>query len=203
MTPFARCPGAQAESRAVKLLPLLMTITMFTACTAPAPGLLADAGPDGPAATTGVREIDLGSVTSDVPVEVSIPEHTLGFHIVVEAGTATEPLGIASLRSPSGELAIDECFPIGIRSPAAGQLGIAAASVPHTSFTASRPVEPGVWTVEFFIASGQPARAKVFVRTTPDGAFHGGALDVRVYIPEGLEQQRRVVWGSPLYRHAE
>jgi hypothetical protein len=171
----------------VNILHLVPAIALLAACTEPPPGdVPGDAGPDAPSTTRGVHEIDLGSVASDVPVAVSIPENTLGFHIVVEGSADTEQLGISVLTSPSGRLAIDEFYPTGSRSPAAGRSGIAAASVPQTSFTASTPVEPGVWTVEFSIASGQPARAKVFVRTTEDGLFHGGALDVRVYIPDGL-----------------
>lgn len=41
-------------------------------------------------------------------------------------------------------------------------------------------------TVEVSIPGGQTAHARAFVRTTVDGEFHGGTLDVRVYIPDGL-----------------
>jgi hypothetical protein len=181
--------------RDVKIL-LLPAIALFTACTTEPKDNPEDAGPDATPTVTGVREIDLGTVQSDVAIKFSIPENTLGFHIVVEGINATEQVGISKLTSPSGELAIDGFFPKGSRGAAAGRSGIASASVPQTSFTAAKPVEHGEWAAEFSVASGQPAHAKVFIRSTADGAFHGGALDVRVYIPDGL------IISSPSPAHA-
>jgi hypothetical protein len=143
---------------------------------------------DDPGTPSGVQVVELGAVTSDVPVALTIPENTLGFHIVVEidGSNGTEMVGIADLSSPTGVLAIDEFFPAGGRTPVATRYGIAATSIPQTAMTLGKPIEAGNWTVVFSIPGGQPATAKAYVRTTEDGAFHGGTLDLRVYIPDGL-----------------
>lgn len=163
---------------------LASTIALVTACTwVDDPPVVGD-----PPVTIGVREIDLGSVTSDVPMTFSVPENTIGLHIVVEVdgSNGTEQIGIADVIAPSGEAVVDEFYPVGALLPAASEKGIAVVSIPFTSLTASKPVEPGIWTIEVNNPSGKPAHAKAFIRTTADGAFHGGKVDMRVYIPDGL-----------------
>lgn len=137
---------------------------------------------------TGVGIVELGSVTNEVALTFDVPEHTLGFHVVVavDDSAGNEQVGIAELVAPSGEVVIDDSFVVGARIPAASQSGIAAASVPQTSLTAAKPVEAGTWTITFAVPSNVPAHARVFVRTTDDGTFQGGAVDLRVYIPDGL-----------------
>jgi len=58
------------------------------------------------------------------------------------------------------------------------------------------PVEPGAWKVTFSIAAGRTARARAMIRTSVDGEFHGGLLDLRIYIPECL------VVDEPMAAHA-
>jgi len=167
---------------------LVIAVSLFTACAADDPKDPMDPmDPEDPPAA-GVRQIELGPITNNGRYTLVIPDRTIGFHIVaeVDGSNGTEQIGIADLTSPSGELVVDEFYPAGARVPAATQYGIAALSVPQTSMTAAGPVEPGTWTVEFSIPGNQPAHAKAFVRTTKDGAFHGGRLDVRVYIPDNL-----------------
>ncbi len=144
--------------------------------------------PDDPPPSSGVTELDLGAVTSDTQLTLTIPENTLGFHIVVEvdSSTGTEQLGIARLVSPSGKAIIDNFESAGDHIPFATDFGIIAASIPQTSATAKDPVEAGDWTLVASIPDNRPAHAKAFVRTTTDGQFHGGTLDLRVYIPDGL-----------------
>jgi hypothetical protein len=45
-------------------------------------------------------------------------------------------------------------------------------------------VKPGTWTARF---AGGAGRARVHVQWTPDGQFHGGYLDMHVYMARGLE----------------
>jgi hypothetical protein len=155
---------------------VLVASALLAACT------------DGTPPPAGVTEIDVGPITSDTPFKIQIPEHALGFHIVVEVddSTGTEPIGISSLVSPSNMVVVEDFFATGNHVPFATDFGLAALSVPQTSATASAPIEAGEWTATASIDANRPAHARVYVRTTEDGEFHGGQLDLRLYIPDGL-----------------
>jgi len=168
---------------------LVPALLVLAACGASPSSSGEDGGIDGVAPVEpGVHEIDLGAVVSDTPYTFVVPEHALGFQLVVEVDNSngTEQVGISTLRSPSGAIVIDNFFPVSCRTASATRFGIAAASVPQSGTTLTGPVEAGTWLVDFSIPSGAPTHARAFVRTTADGQFHGGALDVRVYIPDGL-----------------
>jgi hypothetical protein len=141
-----------------------------------------DGGPLSPAV-----EIDLGSVTAGVPVSVQIPPNTLGFHVSVKASVPQVELGVISIQSPSGAFVHNNGIPANGEHPTSGTLfgNVAAAQVPQSNHP---DVMPGVLPGEYkivFDGSG-PMTAKVKVQTTPDGAFHGGNLNMHLYIPEGL-----------------
>ncbi|MBA3454569.1 MAG: hypothetical protein H0T42_15880, partial [Deltaproteobacteria bacterium] len=148
-----------------------------------------DAAVDAAVQPRGVETIELGAVTTGTPVVLMIPEHTLGFHVVVEVdgSTGSEIVGIDRVASPSGEVVVEAFTPVGHVAPTAqSSYGIAALSVPQTSATTAIPVMSGAWSLTFDVPTGKTARARAYVRTTIDGEFHGGTLDVRVYIPDGL-----------------
>jgi hypothetical protein len=151
-------------------------------------GCTGDSTDDPEPPKTGVTELDLGPITSDMPFTMTIPENAIGFQVVVEVdgSTGTEQIGIADLVSPSGEAVVTDFMSPDAHVPFATEFGIAAVSIPQTTATASKPVEAGEWTATASVGSSAPAHAKVFVRTTEDGQFHGGALDLRLYIPDGL-----------------
>jgi hypothetical protein len=133
----------------------------------------------------GVTTVDLGAVTDGVPVTLDLPAHALGVQIVVEGASDTETIGIRSVTSPSGEALVDDLTVAGVPIPTATtSFGIATVAIPQTS--AAIPPAPGAWTLVFQVPAGETAHARALVRTTEDGAFHGGTLDVRIYIPEGL-----------------
>jgi hypothetical protein len=136
----------------------------------------------------GVTEVDLGPISSDMPFKMTIPENALGFQLVaqVDGSAGTEPIGISSLVSPSGAMVVADFSSPGDHVPFQTELGIVAVSIPQTSATAKEAIEAGEWTVTASIGNSAPAHAKLFVRTTEDGQFHGGALDLRLYIPDGL-----------------
>jgi hypothetical protein len=136
----------------------------------------------------GVIETDLGAITSNTPFTITIPENAIGFHLVVEvdASVGTEKIGIAQLTAPSGEVIVDNFYSPGNHIPFETEFGIVAVSIPQTSATAKGPVEVGEWTVTASVVNNAPAHAKLFIRTTEDGQFHGGKLDLRLFIPDGL-----------------
>ncbi len=149
-----------------------------------------DAAVDAPStAVGGVTVVDLGPVVTGREVVLAIPANTLGFQLVVEvdAAAGTEPVAVAAVTSPSGQQVIidsalpEQSFPIGATS-----LGIASVTIPQSSATAATPVEVGPWKLRFEAPDGKTTRARAYVRTTVDGKFHGGTLDVRFYIPDAM-----------------
>jgi len=136
----------------------------------------------------GVTELDLGAITTDVPFTVAVPKNAIGFHVIVQVdgSVGTEQVGISDVVSPSGEVVVADFYSPGNHVPFATDFGIVAVSIPQTSATAKDPVEAGEWTVTASVGNNAPAHAKAYVRTTEDGQFHGGELDVRIYIPDGL-----------------
>ncbi len=155
----------------------------------PTPDAGPDARPDAAIEAGGVRRIDLGPVTDGVPVSLAIPERTLGFQLViqVDASTGAEAVGIERLASPTGEVVIEDYAVAGHGVPIAGSpYGIGSVSIPLSSAASAMPVRAGTWTATFDFPAGKTARAHVLVRSTADGAFHGGKLDLRIYLPDGL-----------------
>lgn len=151
--------------------------------------------PDGGADTdasptsTGVDRIDLTDIADGESRTVSIGEHTLGFHVVVALDDGNYgDVGIERIDSPSGQPVVEDFLPTGAAVPVGTTpYGLAALSVPMTSDAVAIPVEAGDWTITFSTPPGRSAHASIYVRSTADGQFHGGTLDVRIYIPEGLE----------------
>lgn len=141
----------------------------------------AEAGPTGP-----LQRIDLGSVGPDAPVTFTVPAGALGFNVTVHDASGGSPtgVGVRSLVGPSGQRAFDAFIPKGGSFETSVGYTWAAASVPQPDVAP----EPGTWTARFgrLSPSTAPLRAEVTIQTTPDGAFHGGALDLDVWVPDGL-----------------
>lgn len=179
-------PGRIVTSMTARIL----TLIVLVACSSPdAPVDPVDGGIDASLPPSGVETIDLGPVTSATPVTLMIPERTLGFHVVIEVdgSTGSETVGIERVVGPAGAAVVESFVPVGHVAPTAqSAYGIAALSIPQTSATSAIPVMPGTWMLTFSVPPGRTARARAYVRTTIDGEFHGGTLDVRVYIPDGL-----------------
>jgi hypothetical protein len=165
--------------------------------------------PSPPADETTKARIDLGDVLPGREVTFDVPAGTLGFNITVE-GDANSQIGVESLVSPSGEKVVDGFFLPGAnpdaRMAVLGGRGASALSVPQSDGTATRPVEHGTWKV---VASGivpdetssknkssaalptgpritTPLHVTVAIQRTSDGEFHGGELDLHVWMPAGL-----------------
>ncbi len=144
---------------------------------------------DAPDSPSGVRRVDLGGIVDGATVQIPIPEHALGFQIVVEveASAGTETVGIETVTNPSGAVVVSSYAVVGHPAPlAASEYGVATIAIPLTDSAAVVPVAVGNWSATFLVPPGKTARAYALVRTTADGQFHGGALDVRIYIPDGL-----------------
>ena len=142
-------------------------------------------------ATSPFTVVPLDHVTSSVPVTFDVPESALGFTVVVEGETAAF-VGLQTLINPEGVRVFDNfAAGGGTATPTAYGPGIASAVVPQTDGAEATPT-PGRWTALFVAADATgmevstPLRASVRVQTTRDGAFHGGELDLHVWVPDGL-----------------
>lgn len=126
--------------------------------------------------------LELGEVQPDVDVPFEVPEGTLGFHVQLRT---TSPLssGLEQIVDPTGEVVFDQYSPVGSPAPLGWGLssdGYAATAVPNN---VPATLRAGTWWLR---AGGTAADARVYLQHTDDGAFHGGELDMHVYIPDGL-----------------
>lgn len=141
-----------------------------------------DGGPTQP-----LEVLELGAVTAGAPVTFEIPKGTLGFHVTVESDTPSESLAVLEVVAPSGAKAHQNAIPAGGVHPTSETLfgTTAAVQIPQGELPETADgVAPGTWQVTF--RGEGTLRAKVQVQTTPDGIFHGGTLDLDVYVPDGL-----------------
>ncbi len=134
--------------------------------------------------------VDLGAVVPGVPVALDVPPSTLGFQVLVRSPGATW-VGIQKITSPTGEVVFDEFKPQGSTATTAVSLSgardvMATAAVPQTEATANAPVASGRWMITFGGVASGALRAEARIQTTSDGRFHGGELDLNLYVPDGL-----------------
>ncbi len=137
---------------------------------------------------SGLEEISLGVVASDVPTPITIAGDTLGFTVLVKSSDPYGRMGVRRLESPSAAAVVDE---YGIAGTAAefSWYGMTPAGVPQSDQASAMPtVMPGTWqlTVGDPTAQEQSAAVSLWRRRTLDGLFHGGALDVNVFAVDGV-----------------
>jgi hypothetical protein len=137
----------------------------------------------GAIAPLGLR--DLGTVSAGVAVTFQVPAGTLGFHIMVQSTTPSQELAVMQVKAPSGALLFDNATANGGNHPSSQTLvgTTATAQIPQGAHP-NPAVESGAWTVTF--AGEGKLTAKIQMQTLPDGAFHGGRLNLNVFIPKGL-----------------
>lgn len=130
--------------------------------------------------------IDIPNVTAGVDVPFVVPNGALGFHVMVQSTSPSESLAVLEITSPDGQVVHSDATPVGGNHPTSETLfGVtAAAQVPQSEHAATLPPMPGTWHAKFR-GRGQ-LEAKIQIQSTPDGTFHGGALDVDLYVPSGI-----------------
>jgi hypothetical protein len=191
--------------RSLLALPALLPLLLPVAHCGGQVGAAADGGADGPVATvprdagkpdvalpprpepkTGeVVVIELGSVPAGVPFTFQIPDNALGFNLVGKRGGPGTVLGVESLVSPTGKTVLSGHVPAGgTTETTISESGIVAAEAPQTDAAGAMPFERGTWKATF--SADGPVEASVRVQTTADGVFHGGMIDMHVYVPPGL-----------------
>ena len=134
-----------------------------------------------------LKELDLGTVSLNVIKTFPIPDRTLGFTVLATAPVPTEVIGIATLRPPVGSNVITNFAMAGHQNQAFGNYGWVAAADPQSDSSDAMPVVPGAWKLKLGDddASINTAHVSVWVRRTEDGQFHGGVMDVNVFVAPG------------------
>lgn len=128
--------------------------------------------------------LDLGDLPSGVPVGFDIPAGALGFHLVAAAPGAGS-WGLQRVLDPGGVPVLDDYTPVGgATALSIGYAGWATTTVPANAQSSTIPLMPGGWQL---VATGAGATGTAYVQRTSDGQFHGGVLDLHIYIPDGLQ----------------
>jgi len=159
---------------------------VLTACAAPS----ADPVPSSRAerATVPLSTIELGNVEPNQAIDFDVPAGTLGFHALIQSSVAGQSAGVRTLRSPRG-LIIENHVVAGceIHFEAKALYDLGAIQVPSVGpLAGGGPLPDGRWS----LSVSAPASVRILVQHTPDGRFHGGLLDVHLYLPEGLAVDR-------------
>lgn len=132
-------------------------------------------------------EVVFDPVESGAVVTLDVPPNALGFNVVVR-GEPADVVGVATITSPSGEVVLRDHRILGASfDTSEGDGGIAAASVPQNRQASAAPIEPGAWTIQVSGPPGRALRVSARIQISGDGTFHGGAADLHVYLPKGLE----------------
>ncbi len=135
--------------------------------------------------TAPLVSLDLGEVAAGATVPFDVPANALGFNVSIRAKSSDRGLSVSDVVSPDGGAILSGAVLFNGDHPTSRTFygDVAAASVPGSNHPASMPrMAAGTWSVAF-TGSG---RGSVRIQSTPDGAFHGGFVDMHVYLPSGL-----------------
>lgn len=126
-----------------------------------------------------VEEV-LGEGVTNEGFEIPVDAQTLGITAMAVGASDFSQLEFQRLYAPSGALVVNEFLPSnGASWFWYGALAVAAPQISHPE---SFPIAEGSWRFDF--QSSSPSKVSVWRRRTVDGAFHGGVLDVNVFIAD-------------------
>lgn len=135
-------------------------------------------------------EVDLGPTKLNVLNGFEVPEHALGITAIVEAPALTDIIGISRLRAPSGEYVTFDFSVMGKTNYAFVKQGWVGGATVQSDLPQAWPVQAGLWRI--LLGSDGPlesANVRLWIRKTVDGVFHGGEIDVNVFVvPNGAPQ---------------
>ncbi len=127
--------------------------------------------------------VDEVEISGESDVVVTVQPGTLG--ITTVSTTKADPFAeiyMTRLTAPSGAVVVDGSLPSNGWYWAS--YGILGAATPQVSHPETFPLAPGSWTFHF--SSATPAEVDVWRRATVDGNFHGGVLDINLFLPKGV-----------------
>ncbi|MFO0591828.1 MAG: hypothetical protein U0441_30050 [Polyangiaceae bacterium] len=138
-----------------------------------------------------LADLDLGDVTFGAQKSFPIPDKTLGFTLQVEGETPSSVVGVYRLRPPVGGSVILNFAMVGHTNQTFGGQQFIGAADPQSDTADAFPVQSGSWKVTLGSdnMSGTGAKVHAWVRRTNDGLFHGGAIDVNLFVVPGAATQ--------------
>ncbi len=107
---------------------------------------------------------------------------TLGVTAVLHASDPFADVAINTQRAPSGALVVNGFNPTNQYSWQ--WFGAVAMAAPQLDHPETFPFAQGNWSFDY--SAGSPSRASIWKRSTIDGGFYGGVLDINVFMPDGL-----------------
>jgi hypothetical protein len=144
--------------------------------------------------TTDVTSFDLGDIDLGVAKEFPICNRTVGFTALATASSSSDVLGIARLKPPVGGSVILNFAMANHSTAVFGKSGWIGAANPQSDSADALPVQEGTWRITLGDDDGSLNSAPVTVwsRRTLDGKFHGGVVDVNVFIAPNAASQSYV-----------
>lgn len=129
-------------------------------------------------------ELPLGDEAIGTPILFPIPDRTIGLTTLSQ--TADDgPVGVAQLRPPSSMNVVTSFEIPGTGLPFFIDEHALTAASPQSDLPQAWPVLEGNWRLRLSADGPTSATTSVFVRRTLDGAFHGGVVDMNVFLAPG------------------
>ncbi len=145
----------------------------------------------------GLVEEVVGVGVTDGPFQVQVTPTTIGLHAVAVAASHISDVTFTHLTAPSGSVVAQGVLPNnGWEWSWFGTVGMLTPQLDHPE---TFPVlAPGTWTFGFH--SPSPTDVSVWRRSTIDGTFHGGVLDVNFFVAgEVVDQDYAIETAAKAY----
>jgi len=135
---------------------------------------------------------DYGSVTVGEELLIEVPDNALGFTVYASAPSNADSIGIERIVAPNDTVLVQDFVVPGTLS---GYLrpGIVTAAVPVSDAAEAMPPMPGTWKVTLASETDlEAADFQFWYRQTLDGEFHGGLIDINVFMVPGAGTEESV-----------
>ncbi len=148
----------------------------------------------GPSDLQALTYIDLGDLDLNSLQPFEVPDRTIGLTVAVGAPDVNEVVGITRLRPPSGDPVIFNYALPGKNNLAFANYGWVGGASPQSDAANAWPMQEGPWRIALGDDDGSilNARVHLWIRRTKDGLFHGGVVDVNVFLAPDTASQNYV-----------
>jgi len=148
----------------------------------------------GPNDVESLTHIDLGDVPLNTLQPFDVPDRALGLTVAVGAADVNDIVGITRLRPPSGDPVIFNYSLPGKSNLAFANYGWVGGANPQSDAANAWPMQQGQWRIALGDDDGSvtTAHVDVWIRRTKDGNFHGGVVDVNVFLAPNASTQSYV-----------
>ncbi|MDI3291033.1 hypothetical protein [Polyangium sp. 15x6] len=148
----------------------------------------------GPSELQSLEHIDLGDLALNSLEPFEVPDRALGLTVAVGAANVNDVVGISRLRPPSGEPVIFNYAMPNKSNLAFASYGWVGGANPQSDAPNAWPMQQGQWRISLGDDDGsvKSAHVDVWIRRTKDGLFHGGVVDVNVFLAPNSTTQNYV-----------